>query len=308
MTAQKKMKTPGQLSVGDSVGIISTARKISAQEIQPAVEVFEKWGLNVVKGKNIHKSWNQFAGTDEERLLDLQQMLDDPQIKAVVCARGGYGTARIIDRVDFTQFEKNPAWIVGYSDVTALHSHIHNNLGVETLHAAMPLNFPRDGSENESLKSLKKALFQGELKHEIKNAEIFNEDFFKDQEAILTGGNLSMLYSLIGSPSDINTKEKFLFIEDLDEYLYHVDRMMLNLKRSGKLSGIKALLVGWMNDMNDNVVPYGKSAREIIKEHTFGLPFPVIFGIPAGHLEPNLALILGRKIGIQMENVLTLSM
>lgn len=303
-----EMKTPPLLQKGDAVGLISTARKISQQEVQPALELFSKWGLNVVKGKHLHASYNQFAGTDQERKQDLQKMLDDPDIKAIICARGGYGTARIIDQLDFSGFAKRPKWIAGYSDVTVLHSHVHTNFAIETLHATMPLNFPENGLENQSVLSLKKALFEGHLHYEISDFQIVNGENFKDVSGILTGGNLSMLYSLIQSPSDINTHNKILFMEDLDEYLYHVDRMVLNLKRSGKLAFIKALLVGWMSDMNDNAISFGRDAKQIICDHMKDTGIPIIFGFPAGHLEPNLTLILGRKIRIQQENVLTLWM
>lgn len=291
--------TPPVVKPGDKVGIISTARKITPQEVHPAMEAFKRWGLTPVKGKNLHARHHQFAGTDRQRANDLQEMLDDPQIKAVICARGGYGTARIIDLIDFSSFKNNPKWIAGYSDVTALHSHIHTHLKVETLHAPMPFNFPSDGKETQSIKALKQVLFNGSIQYSLPNLEVAGKPLNKPLTGILTGGNLSVLYSLIGSPSDIHTEGKILFLEDLDEYLYHVDRMMLNLRRSGKMQGIKALLVGWMNDMNDNPVPFGKNAREIILENTCHLPFPVIFGIPAGHLEPNLTLILGRKIRIE---------
>lgn len=307
MTIGNKFHTPPFLSRGDKIGIISTARKITPEEVQPAIDVFQQWGLKVIKGDHLHSSWNQFAGNDQQRLDDLQNMLDDPQIKAVICARGGYGTVRIIDNVDFTAFRNNPKWIVGYSDVTALHSHIHTHFQVETIHATMPLNFPEDGSQNESVKSLKQVLFNGKTEYHLKDFEIFNEDYFRTIESVITGGNLSMLYSLNGTPSDIVTDGKILFIEDQDEYLYHVDRMIVNLKRSGKLENLKALLIGWMSDMNDNHIPFGPDAYQIIRDHTEGMPFPVIFGIPAGHLEPNFALILGRKIRIQHQNVLTLT-
>ncbi|MGM0612735.1 MAG: S66 peptidase family protein [Bacteroidota bacterium] len=298
--------SPPLLEKGNKIGIVSTARKISPEEIAPAIDVFQSWGLKVVKGRNLHSENNQFAGSDKQRLEDIQQMLDDPEIRAVICARGGYGTARLIDDIDFSGFLNSPKWIAGYSDVTALHSHINTNFGIETLHSAMPLNFPADGSENESVLSLKKALFQGQVNYELNQFEVFNDNGFETLTGELTGGNLSMLYSLIGSPSDIQTKGKILFIEDLDEYLYHVDRMMLNLMRSGKLNEIKALLVGWMSDMNDNPIPFGKNAHEIIRERMQKTNIPVIFGFPAGHLEPNLTLILGRKIRIQRKNVLTL--
>ena len=300
--------SPPFLRKGNKIGIVSTARKISPEEIAPAVNLFQSWGLQVVKGKNLHAEDNQFAGTDLQRLQDIQYMLDNPEIKAVICARGGYGTARIIDNIDFSGFLNAPKWIVGYSDITALHSHIHSKFGIETLHATMPLNFPSDGSENESLSSLKQTLFQGKIDYEIKDFEIFNGQSFETITGEITGGNLSVLYSLIGSPSDIQTKDKILFIEDLDEYLYHIDRIMLNLRRSGKLSQIKALLVGWMSDMNDNTIPFGKDAYQIIREQMQGTNVPVIFGFPAGHLEPNLSLILGREIRIKRKNVLTLNL
>ncbi|MFO8054294.1 MAG: LD-carboxypeptidase [Bacteroidales bacterium] len=305
---KENLRQPQLLMTGDKIGIISTARKISAEELLPAEKIFDRWGLQIVKGKYLHAQWNQFAGTDEQRRKDLQEMLDNPQIKAIICARGGYGTARIIDNIDFSRFNKNPKWVVGYSDITALHSHIHTHFNIETLHAAMPLNFPKSGRDNDSTKSLKKALFEGRLEYSLPKVEIFNDTGFTQISGILTGGNLSMLYSLTGSPSDIDSSGKLLFIEDLDEYLYHVDRMILNLKRSKKLSRIKALLVGWMNDMNDNPVSFGRQAHQIIKDHTKGLDFPVIFGIPAGHLEPNLALIFGRKIFIERKNGVSLKM
>lgn len=296
-------RTPSVLVPGDKVGIISTARKVSIEEVQPAMDFLKDWGLVPVKGRHLHSAYHQFSGTDKERASDLQQMLDEPQIKAVICARGGYGTARIVDLIDFTSFDKRPKWIVGYSDVTALHSHIHTHFQIETLHAPMPFNFPADGKETQSLKALRHVLFHGTHRYHIPHMEVVGQPLNEPITGTLTGGNLSVIYSLTGSPSDINTKGKVLFLEDLDEYLYHVDRMMLNLRRSGKLDGIKALLVGWMNDMNDNAVPFGLNARQIIMENTKDLPFPVVFGIPAGHLEPNLTLILGREITVRSQQI-----
>lgn len=287
------MQTPTSLKTGDKIAIISTARKISQEEIKPAIEMFRKWGFDAVYGRNLFRENHQFAGSDLERTEDLQWALDDENIKAVICARGGYGTVRIIDNIDFSKFQQNPKWIIGYSDVTVLHSHIQKQLGIETLHATMPINFPKDGSENEALTSLKNALHNNNIQYTI-NSHPLNR--LGNAEGVLVGGNLSILYSLIGTASDINTDGKILFIEDLDEYLYHIDRMMMNLKRNGKLANLVGLIIGGMSEMNDNTVPYGKTAEEIISATVSEYSYPVCFQFPAGHQDDNRALILGRKI------------
>jgi len=284
-------KEPPLLRKGDTVGIVSTARKISPEELQPAVKKLEEWGLKVKTGDNLFASYHQFAGTDDQRAHDFQSMIDDDDVKAVLCARGGYGTVRIVDRIDFSKFEQNPKWVIGYSDVTVLHSHIHN-LGVETLHATMPVNFPAGGQENNALLSLKEALFTGQTNYRIP-AHQFNVE--GRAEAVVTGGNLSILYSLTGSPSDIDSSGKILFFEDLDEYLYHIDRMMQNLKRNGKFDKTAAIIIGGMSDMNDNTIPYGKTAEEIVNEYVAESGCPVVFGFPAGHISDNRAVILGKK-------------
>jgi muramoyltetrapeptide carboxypeptidase len=246
----------------------------------------------VVEGRHLYGSSNQFSGTDEERAADFQAMLDDPEIKAIFCARGGYGSVRIIDRLDFSHFRSNTKWIVGYSDITVLHSHIHMHYGIQTLHAAMPVNFPAGGTMNESLESLKTILEGGHMSYEIPRNE-FNTKGKADGKLI--GGNLSILYSLLGSPSDIDTRGKILFIEDLDEYLYHIDRMMMNLKRTGKLEALVGLIVGGMNEMNDNKIPYGQTAYEIIADAVSEYNFPKIFGFQGGHISENLGLIIGGR-------------
>ena len=216
------MIQPSYLQKNDTVAIVSTARKISLEQIQPAIDLLKNWGLKVVVGKTIGFEENQFAGNDQQRTQDFQHLLNNPQIKAIWCARGGYGTVRIIDALDFTKFKKAPKWIIGYSDITVLHSHVHN-LGIETLHATMPLNVSK--STEESLFSLKKSLFGECLIYEI-NSSKKNKTGVASGE--LLGGNLSILYSLLGSESSINTDGKILFIEDLDEYLYHIDRIMIH--------------------------------------------------------------------------------
>lgn len=281
------------LSKGDTIHLISTARKISQQELAPSISLLESWGLKVEMGKNLFSENHQFSGTKAARLEDLQNALNDPKCKAIICARGGYGTVQLIDQLDFSAFLNSPKWIVGYSDVTVLHAHINQNFGLETLHATMPINFPKSG-ENAATLSLKAALFGENCAIEF-NATEHSILPKAPINAPIVGGNLSILYSLSGSKSQLSTKGKMLFMEDLDEYLYHIDRMMMNLKRSGLFEGCKAILVGGMSDMNDNAVPYGKTAEEIILDNTRELGIPVIFGIPAGHIENNQAIVLNRQ-------------
>jgi len=281
------MIIPKKLKVGDKIGIISTARKITIEELIPAIKTLESWGLQVVLGTNLFEEDDQFSGTVEQRTADLQSMIDENSIKAILCARGGYGTVQIIDSINFTNFKKNSKWIVGYSDVTVLHSHL-NNLGIASLHATMPVNF--QSNTKESLTSLKNSLF-GNLNSIACRSHPFNK--FGKIEGNIVGGNLSILYSLLGSQSDINTAGKILFIEDLDEYLYHIDRMMLALKRNGMLGELKGLIIGGMSDMNDNSIPFGKTAEQIILEYTKGYDFPICFGFPSGHLSDNRCLRLG---------------
>ena len=220
-------------------------------------------------------------------------MLDDEKIKAVFFARGGYGTVRIIDRLDFTNFIKRPKWLIGYSDITVIHAHIHNISGIETLHGAMPVNFSGSDYSKATLTSLRNTLFGKTLKYKLKHHPLNKKGIAR---GVLVGGNLSVLYSLKGSKSDIDTKNKILFIEDLDEYLYHIDRMMMCLKRAGQLEHLAGLIVGGMSKMNDNLIPFGKSPYEIISETINEYSFPVCFNFPAGHIKDNRALIMGRKI------------
>ncbi|MBL4593718.1 MAG: LD-carboxypeptidase [Flavobacteriales bacterium] len=289
------MEKPATLKKGDKVAIVSTARKISEEEIRPAIEVLNKWGLIVVLGENLYNEDNQFSGTTVQRTSDFQNALDDEMVKAVFCARGGYGTVKIIDELDFSKFIKDPKWIVGYSDVTVLHNHINENFNIQTLHATMPINFPTN--TNESLESLKAVLFGEELSYEFEAHQLNKKG---TAEGILVGGNLSIIYSLTGTKSQLNTSGKILFIEDLDEYLYHVDRMMMNLKRAGMLEELSGLIVGGMSGMNDNDIPYGKTANEIILDTVSGYNYPVCFDFPAGHLDDNKTLIMGGKVALNV--------
>ncbi len=292
------MNTPNILQKGDTVAIVSTARKISKEELNPALKLLESWGLKYKLGKTIGAEENQFAGNDELRAADFQQMLDDPKIKAIWCARGGYGTVRIIDKLDFSKFKKNPKWILGYSDVTVLHSHIHN-FGIETLHAQMPLDIEK--KTPETAESIRKVLFGEDYKIEVESSGSLTSAEAQTVNGILVGGNLSVLYSLCGSASEMKTDGKILFIEDLDEMLYHIDRMLMNLKRKGYLKNLKALIIGGMTEMKDNKVYFGKTAEEIIIDLVKEYNYPVITNFPAGHIKDNRALILGREIKINIE-------
>ncbi|HLN52277.1 MAG TPA: LD-carboxypeptidase [Lentimicrobium sp.] len=294
------MTTPPFLKAGDLIAITSTARKITREELQPSIDLFKSWGLYVMLASNLFEADNQFAGTDEQRTTDFQSLLDDENVKAIFCARGGYGTVRIIDKLDFTKFRSAPKWIIGYSDVTVLHSHISTNYNIETLHAIMPVNFSADSKEaKKSFESLYSTLF-GELPAYKAGPNNFNRT--GEARGQITGGNLSILYSLLGSNSDIETTGKILFLEDIDEYLYHIDRMMQSLKRAGKLSNLAGLAVGHFTNMRDNEIPFGKRPEEIITEAVREYNYPIAFGILAGHEPENMPLILGREVMLQVTN------
>ncbi len=297
----EEMHTIPYLKKGDSVALAATARAVSPEEMAPAVAILESWGLEVIIPKGLYAREGQLAGSDKHRASLLQGLLDDPEVKAIFCCRGGYGTVRIIDRMDFTRFAEHPKWIVGYSDVTVLHSHIHNTLGIPTLHATMPINM--HGEETPATRTMHDFLFG-------KNRDIVDYEWEPSAmnrkgvvSAPVVGGNLSILYSLCGSCSQFDTRGKILLIEDLDEYLYHIDRMMLNLKRCGMLDGLAGLLVGSLTDMHDNTVPFGRTAEQIIADAVAEYHYPVCFNSPFGHLgDNNLAIPLGIKCNLVVSN------
>jgi muramoyltetrapeptide carboxypeptidase len=291
------MITPDYLKQGDKIAIVATARKIEINELKDATNYFKGLGLEVIYGENLFKEFNQFAGTDEERIQDFQTILDDPSIKAIMFARGGYGSIRIIDHIDWEAFINKPKWLIGFSDITVIHSHVYSNFKIETLHALMPLNF--DTATDESVRTLQKSLFGEALKYEIE-AHPFNRN--GEAEAEIIGGNLSLIHTLKGSNSDLETEGKILFLEDLDEYLYHIDRMMISLKRSGHLSNLAGLVIGGMTVMNDNPIPFGENALEIIQRTVKDYNYPVCYNFPAGHFPDNQVLILGRKIKLSIKD------
>ncbi|MEW7277965.1 LD-carboxypeptidase [Aquimarina sp. 2201CG1-2-11] len=296
------MLRPDFLRKGDKIAIVSTARKINKKAINDAVFILKKWGLVPVTGNTIGLENHQFAGTDHERALDFQKMLDDKEIKAIWCARGGYGTVRIIDKINFSVLQTQPKWIIGYSDITVLHSHLHT-LGICSIHALMPIDIHKN--TKASLQSLRDTLFGEKITYTIPSSRKNKKGTCKGQ---LVGGNLSILYSLCGSVSSIDTSGKILCIEDLDEYLYHIDRMMQNLKRNGYFDQLAGLIVGGMTDMHDNAIPFGKKAKAIILDCVKEYDFPVVFKFPMGHVDDNSALIMGVEASLEiLENKVILS-
>jgi muramoyltetrapeptide carboxypeptidase len=289
------MIVPPSLKSGDKIGIVSPSRKIKPGSLDNAISLFEGWGLRVQTASNVYSGYNQFGGSDHDRAADFQFMLDDTEIKAILCSRGGYGTVRIIDRIDFSRLISSPKWIVGYSDITVLHSHIITNCGVETIHAPMPAELSKERQPPVSAKSmdlLREALFGIVPAYYLPNHALSRKG---RAEGMLTGGNLSVLCSLLGSNSEIETAGHLLFLEDVGENLYHIDRMMFTLRRSGVLENIAALVVGGMTGMKDDQEPFGKTAEEIIFSAVREFDYPVFFGFPAGHQPENHPLVMGRN-------------
>lgn len=288
------MITPAYLKPGDAIAVVATARWVTKDELKPAKAILESWGMDVQFGKNLFKQDNYFAGNDAERLADLQEALNNKNIKAVLFARGGYGTSRLVDEIDWKKFVKDPKWLIGYSDITVLQNHIEKNFEIESLHAPMCMNLPK--LNHAALGIFRETMMGHSLAYASgkQNAALEKLQRKGKAQGIFTGGNLSMLYASLGTPSEIDTKGKILFIEDIDEYLYHIDRMMTAMKRAGKFSEIEGLIVGGMTDMKDTDISFGKTAEEIILSFVQEYKFPVSFGFPAGHIPNNIPLIMGR--------------
>ena len=294
---------PPKLRKGDIIMIIAPARSFSVEDAAPAIALLESWGLHVKLGASIGPVYHQFAGSDELRAADLQAALDDDSVSAILCARGGYGTVRLLDRLDFTAFRKHPKWLIGFSDITYLHQHINLVIGVQSIHAPMAMQFAK--ASDRVLESLREALFEGRTSMHLPVHPLNRPG---KAEGVLCGGNLSVLYSLTGTRTVINTRDKILFLEDLDEYLYHVERMMFNLKHAGKLEHLSALLCGGFTDMKDHAIPFGMGAEEIVFNMVRDYNYPVVFGAHAGHVAENLSLILGKKMMITVdENSVTIN-
>lgn len=291
------MIIPQQLKQGDKIGLIAPSRKVTLNDIEGSVRLLESWGYQVVFGKNLFYEQNQFAGTDHERAQDVMQMMQDPEIKAILCARGGYGTVRLLEHLKPEIMKQNPKWLIGYSDITVLHSYFNKVLNCATLHATMPVNCNEITSASGTWQQLK-VIFNNKPLEYMESSHAFNKPGVSEGE--LVGGNLSVLFSLRGTFCDIDTDGKILFLEDLDEYLYHIDRMMMNLKLGGKLKNLKGLIIGGMTEMKDNTIPFGKTAYEIVADAVKDYNYPVMYDFPAGHCEPNLPLIFGRNVQIEV--------
>lgn len=289
-------KIPPYLTPGDTIGITSPASYISLEDVQSAVQKMESWGFKVEIGKSVGKKDFTYGGTDEERLTDLQDMLDNPNIAAIMCARGGYGLVRIIDKVDFRHFKKHPKWVIGFSDITVLHCHINRHFGIATLHSKMCNSFPTDWAKAEpiqisTIEFIRQALTGEEMSYTAP-AAVQNRP--GKAEAVLVGGNLSMIATLSGTQSDLETKGKILFIEDTDEYLYSIDRMFWNLKRSGKLTDLAGLVIGGFKLKPDTAGDeFGKNIYDIVTEKVKEYNYPVCFDFPVGHQRNNVALECG---------------
>jgi len=283
------------LKKGDKIAITCPAKKLP-NPMTDAVALLESWGLEVVLGETISASYHQFAGDDDLRARDLQHFIDDDSIKAIIAARGGYGTIRMIDKVDFSRFAQNPKWIIGFSDITVLHTHLLTNYGAQSIHGQMPINIP-DASAR-SLDTLRKALFGEELTYEFPTHAT---NRVGNSSGILTGGNLALLVAVSGSVSDIDYHDKILFIEDVGEYLYSIDRMLRCLDRAGKLKNLAGLVVGGFTDIKDNDIPFGQTLPQIVMDIVQRYNYPVCFDFPAGHIPDNCSLIFGRNVNLNVQ-------
>jgi muramoyltetrapeptide carboxypeptidase len=301
ISKRMKLVQPKYLEAGDSIAIVAPAGILIKREniINEAKELAESWGLKVIIGDHVFNQNNHFSGTDEERTSDFQNALDNPSIKAIWCARGGYGSGRILDNLVYDKFKVTPKWIIGYSDITAFHSHIHN-LGIQTIHAMMATSLSFNPEETEqSIETLRKVLFGEELSYNINSSE-FNKT--GQAEGILVGGNLSILQNMLGSVSQIKTDGKILFIEEIGEYKYHIDRMLQGLKRAGYFNNCKGLIIGDISNIKKNTTTWGSSIEQLILDVVKEFDFPVLFNFPAGHETDNRALIFGKSIMMNVKS------
>nr|WP_194362577.1 LD-carboxypeptidase [Rufibacter sediminis] len=280
---------------GDAVGIVCLARKVSIEDIEDGIRVLEAWGLRVVLGQSIGAEDGYFGGPDALRLADFQQMLDNPQIKSIFSARGGYGTTRILDQINFSALRENPKWVIGFSDVTAMLCHLHA-LGFESVHGTMPLLMGKPDTQ-EADDTLHQMLFHQPRPYSL---PAHPRNLLGQATGQVIGGNLILLNTITGTASDVDYTGKILFLEDVGEYYYNVDRVLVHLKRLGKLEKLAGLVVGQFSDMNDTAVPFGRDVPQIILDHCSGYGYPICFDFPVGHVPRNLALLIGREATLQV--------
>ncbi|WP_452226562.1 S66 peptidase family protein [Lacinutrix cladophorae] len=290
---------PDYLKAGDTVAIVAPSGilKNRNDEVEQAIALLKSWNLNVVVGDHVFSTDNHFAGTDAERCEDFQKALDDPSISAIWSARGGYGTVRILDNLDYSKFKQKPKWVIGYSDITALHNQIHNE-GVESIHALMCVSLTKDLSEiKESIATFRDAIFGELITYTLKGS---NYNRVGEVTGPVVGGNLTILHTMLGSNTSIDTSGKILFIEEIGEYKYHIDRMLQSLKRAGYFENCKGVMVGDMSKMRKNTTPWGTSVEQLILDVLAEYDFPIVFNVPVGHEKDNRALILGRNAKINV--------
>ena len=296
---ENKLIQPPYLKAGDTVAIVAPSGilKNRTDEIEQAKALLKSWNLNVVVGKHVFSQANHFAGTDDERCEDFQKALDDPKIKAIWCARGGYGTVRILDKLDYTKFNKKPKWIIGYSDITALHNQVHNE-GFQSIHAMMCVSLTDDkvGLE-DTISTFKDAIFGNSLSYTLKGSKYNREG---NATAPLVGGNLTVLHTMLGSKTSIDVSGKILFIEEIGEYEYHIDRMLQSLKRAGYFDNCKGVVVGDITKVRKNTTAWGKPVEQLIIDALAEYNFPIAFNMPAGHEKDNRAMILGRTVELKV--------
>ena len=294
-----KLIQPPYLKAGDTVAIVAPSGILKSREgeVQQAVALLKSWGLHADVGKHVFSKADHFAGTDDERCADLQNAMDDPKISAIWCARGGYGTVRLLDKLNYTEFKKNPKWIIGYSDITALHNQVHNE-GFQSLHALMCVSLTKDLNDiKETVATFKSAIFGKPENYTLKGSR-YNK--VGETSGELVGGNLTMLHTMLGSETSIDTSGKILFIEEIGEYKYHIDRMLQSLKRAGYFDNLKGLVVGDMTKMRKNTTLWGTSVEQLILDALEDYDFPIAFNMPAGHEKDNRALVLGRIVDLKV--------
>lgn len=294
-----KLIQPPYLKAGDTVMIVAPSGflKNRTREIEQSKNLLKRWNLNVIVGEHIFKKDNHFAGTDAQRCEDFQKALDNPKVKAIWCARGGYGTVRILDNLDYTKFKKNPKWMIGYSDITALHNQFHVN-GIESIHGLMCMSLTEDELEVEdAIATFKKAIFGASINYNVSGSNYNRAGTTSGQ---LVGGNLTILHTMLGSKESIDMSGKILFFEEIGEYAYHIDRMLQSLKRAGYFDNCKGVMVGSITKVRKNTTPWGKPVEQLILDALANYDFPILFDVPAGHEKDNRALIFGRNVTMKV--------